>query len=114
MEYSGLTSNVFSISNEDSRTLLEQFIFLRRFCFSENLLGLFEAIKRNPDRILIEDSEFKPIGYGVPSRKIFTHPFSYGQKWRKYETEDLHTHYLPSTIAVSKKRDSVDTVANDF
>lgn len=114
LEYSGLTSNVFSISNEDSRTLLEQFIFLRRFCFSENLLGLFEAIKRNPDRILIEDSEFKPIGYGVPSRKIFTHPFSYGQKWRKYETEDLHTHYLPSTIAVSKKRDSVDTVANRF
>lgn len=74
LEYSGLTSNVFSISNEDSRTLLEQFIFLRRFCFSENLLGLFEAIKRNPDRILIEDSEFKPIGCGVPSRKIFTHP----------------------------------------
>ena len=94
--------------------MLEQFIFLRRFCFSENLLGLFEAIKRNPDRILIEDSEFKPIGCGVPSRKIFTHPFSYGQKWRKYETEDLHTHYLPSTIAVSKKRDSVDTVANRF
>ena len=114
LEYSGLTSNVFSISNEDSRTLLEQFIFLRRFCFSENLLGLFEAIKRNPDRILIEDSEFKPIGCGVPSRKIFTHPFSYGQKWRKYETEDLHTHYLPSTIAVSKKRDSIDTVANRF
>ena len=114
LEYSGLTSNEFSISNEDSRTLLEQFIFLRRFCFSENLLGLFEAIKRNPDRILIEDSEFKPIGCGVPSRKIFTHPFSYGQKWRKYETEDLHTHYLPSTIAVSKKRDSIDTVANRF
>lgn len=114
LEYSGATSNVFSISNEDSRTLLEQFIFLRRFCFSENLLGLFEAIKRNPDYILIEDSEFMPIGCGAPSRKIFTHPFSYGQKWRKYETEALRTHCVPSMISVTKKRESVDTVANRF
>lgn len=114
LEYSGSTSNVFNISQEDSRTLLEQFIFLRRFCFSENLLGLFDVIKRNPDRILMEDLEFKPIGYGIPSRKIFTNPFGYAQQWRKYKTEDQRAHYLPSTIAVTKKKDSIDTVANRF
>lgn len=114
LEYSGSTSNMFSISDEDSRTLLEQFIFLRRFCFSENLLGLFEAIKRNPDRVLTENIEFKPLGCGMPSRKVFTHPFSYAQKWKKYEAEDGRNHYLPSMIATTEKRDSVDTVANRF
>ncbi len=114
LEYSGSTSNMFSISDEDSRTLLEQFIFLRRFCFGENLLGLFEAIKRNPDRVLTENIEFKPLGCGMPSRKVFTHPFSYTQKWKKYEAEDGRNHYLPSMIATTEKRDSVDTVANRF
>lgn len=114
LEYSGSTSNVFNISQEDSGTLLEQFIFLRRFCFSENLSGLFEVIKRNPDQILMEDSEFKPAGYGIPSGKIFTNPFGYAQQWRKYETEDQRTHYFPSKIAVIRKRNSIDTVANRF
>lgn len=112
LEYSGLTSNMFSISDEDTRTLLEQFIFLRRFCFSENILGLFEAIKRNPDRVLTENIEFKPLGCGMPSRKVYTHPFSYAQKWKKYEDES--DHYLPSMIAAMEKIDSVDTVANRF
>ncbi len=114
MEYSGATSNVFSQSDDDSKTLLEQFIFLRRFCFSENLLGLFEAIKRNLDRMLVEDPEFKPIGCGVPSRKVFTHPFRYAQKWNRYESEDGQRHFLPAIVAVTQKRDSIDTVANRF
>lgn len=114
LEYSGSTSNMFSMSDIDSRTLLEQFIFLRRFCFSENLLGLFETIKRNPDRILTENIEFKPLGCAIPSRKVFTYPFSYAQKWKKYEAEDGRNHYLPSMIATTEKRDSVDTVANRF
>ena len=83
LEYSGSTSNMFSMSDVDSRTLLEQFIFLRRFCFSENLLGLLETIKRNPDRTLTENIEFKPLGCAMPSRKVFIHPFSYAQKWKK-------------------------------
>ena len=114
LEYSGLTSNMFSMSDEDTRTLLEQFIFLRRFCFSENILGLFEAIKRNPDRVLTENIEFKPLGCGMPSRNVYTHPFSYAQKWKKYEGEDESDHYLPSMIATTEKIDSVDTVANRF
>ncbi len=114
MEYSGATSNVFSQADDDSKTLLEQFIFLRRFCFSENLLGLFEAIKRNPDRMLVEDPEFKPIGCGVPSRKVFTHPFRYAQKWNRYESEDGQRHFLPAIVAVTQKKDSIDTVANRF
>jgi hypothetical protein len=114
LEYSGSTSNMFSMSDEDSRTLLEQFIFMRKFCFNENLLGLFETIKRNPDRILTENIEFKPLGCAMPSRKVFIHPFSYAQKWKKYEAEDGRNHYLPSMIATTEKSDSVDTIANRF
>lgn len=113
LEYSGATYNLFSVSDEDSKTLLEQFIFLRKFCFSENISGLFEAIKRNPDRVLIENQEFKPIGCGRPSRKVFTRPFSYARKWEKHVTDD-RTCFFPSTIAVTQKRDSIDTIANRF
>lgn len=69
LEYSGSTSNVYSQSEDESKTLLEQFIFLRQFCFSQNIQGLFESIKRNPDRILRQKEEMKPFGYGVPSKK---------------------------------------------
>lgn len=114
LEYTGATSNVFSMSEEDSKTLLEQFIFLRRFCFSENLFGLFEAIKRNPDRMLSENIEYKPLGCGIPSKMVLTHPFRYAQKWNKYTNEDNGKHYLPSMVAVTEKRDSIDTIANRF
>lgn len=114
LEYSGATSNVFAISDDDSKTLLEQFIFLRQFCYSENISGLFEAIKRNPDRILIEDIEYKPIGHGLPSKKVFTNPFSYTRNWRSVSGDDGKSHYYPEIVAVSHKRNSLDTVANRF
>lgn len=114
LEYSGSTSNLFEQSEEDGKTLLEQFIFLRTFCFRKNLLGIFEAIKRNPDRILIENLKFKQVGCGVPSRKIFTSLFSYTKKWGQYESDGRGRYYMPSEIAVNRKRDTVDTVANRF
>lgn len=48
LEYSGVTSNRFETSDTNSaKTLLEQFIFLREFCYSHNLQALFGHIKRN-------------------------------------------------------------------
>ena len=114
LEYTGATSNIFSMSNEDSKTLLEQFIFLRKFCYSENLLGLFESIKRNPDRLLIDDLEFKPLGAGVLSRKIFTQPFSYTKNWHSIKIDTSCKYFSPGIVGVTKKRDSLDTVANRF
>lgn len=114
LEYTGATSNIFSMSNEDSKTLLEQFIFIRKFCYSENLLGLFESIKRNPDRLLIDDFEFKPIGAGVLSRKVFTKPFSYTKNWHSIKIDTSCKYFSPGIVGVTKKRDSLDTVANRF
>ena len=82
LEYSGLTSNLFEQSEEEHRTILEQFIFLRQFCYGNNLFSVFEAIKRNPDRVLSSDEIYKPIGCGIPSQKFYTHPFSYGKGWQ--------------------------------
>jgi conserved hypothetical protein len=114
LEYTGSTSNLFSMSNEESKTLLEQFIFLRQFCYSDNLLSLFEAIKRNPDRLLIDDLEFKSLGSGVLSRKVFTQPFSYTKNWHKLKNDTSGEYFLPGIVGVTKKRDSLDTVANRF
>lgn len=63
---------------------------------------------------MIENHEFKPLGTGKPSKKLFTHPFQYGKKWQQYKTEDGVVHYLPSIVAVTHKEDSLDTVANRF
>lgn len=114
LEYTGSTSNLFSMSNEDSKSLLEQFIFLRKFCYSDNLLSLFEAIKRNPDRLLIDDLEFKPLGSGVLSRKVFTQPFSYTKNWHKLKSDTSGEYFLPGNVGVTQKKDSFDTVANRF
>lgn len=114
LEYTGSTSNLFRMSNEESKTILEQFIFLRKFCYSDNLLSLFESIKRNPDRLLIDDLEFKSLGSGVLSRKVFTQPFSYTKYWYKLESDTSGKYFLPGIVGITKKRDSLDTVANRF
>lgn len=114
LEYSGVTSNLFTQSEETSKTVLEQFIFLRQFCYSQNLFSLFEAIKRNPDRILEHEEEFKSIGCGMPSKKFFTNPFSYSRGLQKIERGDGTSYFLPQKVSVTKRYDSIDTPANRF
>lgn len=114
LEYSGLTSNLFEQSEEEHKTVLEQFIFLRQFCYSNNLYSIFEAIKRNPDRLLGSDEEFRPIGFGIPSKKFFTNPFSYGKGWQTIKREDGRYGFVPQMISVTQKHDSIDTPANRF
>lgn len=114
LDYSGPTSDLYKQSEEDARTLMEQFIFLRKFCFGENIRGLFESIKRNPDRMLVYQDEFKPFGTGIPSRKVLTRPFIYGRGWGKRTASDGTSYFIPEEIAVTHKRDSLDTPANRF
>lgn len=114
LDYAGPTSNVFRLSEENAQTLLEQFIFLRRFCYRENIRALFEAVRRNPDRILVEKNEFNPIGCGMPSQKVYTHPFAYARNWNRYASADGGHYHLPSQVVASQKRDSLDTPANRF
>lgn len=115
LDYSGATSNVFSHSDKDKRTLLEQFIFLRKFCYGENLQGLFEAVKRNPDRILEQEEEMKPLGIGMPSKKFYRNPFSCSRGWMKVSDLSAGENiYLPQMVAVTRKYDCLDTLANRF
>ena len=115
LEYSGATSNLYRQSGDNSKVLLEQFIFLRQFCYSQNIQSLFETIKRNPDRVLISNESFKQFGAGIPAKKFFTNPFSYGRGWQKAGIrESGKSVYLPWEIAVTEKHDSLDTSANRF
>ncbi len=114
LEYAGSTSNLYRQTEETSKTVLEQFIFLRQFCYSQNILSLFEAIKRNPDHLLYHDYELKPIGYEAPSRKFYINPFSYSRGWQKINRADGKILYMPQEISVTRKYDSIDTSANRF
>ena len=115
LDYAGSTSNVFRQSENEKKTLLEQFIFLRKFCYSDNLMSLFEAIKRNPDRILDQEEELKPIGTGILSKKFFQNPFSYSRGWQKVSHADGRPDsYLPQMVAMTHKFDRLDTPANRF
>ena len=110
LEYAGVTSNRFSVANTDnSKTLLEQFIFLREFCYSHNLQALFRSIKRNPDRLLVEDDVLKPVGQGIPSAKFYASPFTHSRGWQIVAGRPI-----PQEVTVTRKFDSVDTVANRF
>ena len=114
MDYSGATSDIFSISEDNPKTLLEQFIFLRQFCLDNNIEALFEAIRRNPDRCLEEEYNFRPYGTGIPSKKLFTQPFSYAKRWQRVATSSGSYYAVPQQIAILTKRDSLDTPANRF
>ena len=115
LEYSGSTSNVYKQSEDDQKSLLEQFIFLRQFCYDQNLQGLFESVKRNPDRILAQEEEFKPLRTGRPSKKFYTNPFSYSKGWTRIAERGVGANlYMPQEVAVTCKYDSLDTPANRF
>jgi len=114
LDYSGSTSNLYSSSDDSSKTLLEQFIFLRQFCYSENIQGLFESIKRNPDSVLVQEEEFRPVGLGTPCKKLFSNPISYAKNWKEFSEVDGRKFYIPQQIAVTQKHDNVDTPANRF
>lgn len=110
LEYSGVTSNRFvSSSTDNAKTLLEQFIFLREFCYSHNLQALFGYIKRNLDRVLEKDEVLKPIGQGAPSASFYSAPFLHSRGWQKVKGKPM-----PQEVAVTRKYDSLDTVANRF
>nr|WP_318659980.1 DUF2357 domain-containing protein [uncultured Treponema sp.] len=110
LDYTSPTSLNFQQDSSKESNILEQFIFLRQFCFSDNLESLFASIKRNPDRILVKEEELKTFGAGIPSEKIFSNPFAHSRGWMK--TTDGN--YLPSEIATIHKYDSYDTSANRF
>lgn len=111
LDYKSPTSLTFDHDKEKQITTpLEQFIFLRQFCYADNLESLFASIKRNPDRLLIKEDELKPFGMGTISQKFFSNPFSNARGW-----SDLGGGvYLPSEISVTHKYDSLDTPANRF
>jgi predicted component of viral defense system (DUF524 family) len=111
LDYSSPTSHTFSQDwQKQYDTPLEQFIFLRQFCLSENLDSLFASIKRNPDRKLVCEDELKPFGTGKISKRFYTNPFSAARGW----TEVDEDYFLPSEIAITRKYDSFDTPANRF
>lgn len=111
LDYTSPTSLTFDHDKEkQTTTALEQFIFLRQFCYSDNLESLFASIKRNPDRLLIKEDELKPFGNGIISQKFFTNPFSNARGWAHLDNGV----YLPSEISVTHKYDSLDTPANRF
>ncbi len=110
LDYTSPTSLSFLQDSTRESNILEQFIFLRKFCFSDNLESLFASIKRNPDRILIKEEELKPFGNGIPSEKFFSNPFTYSRGWIKTSRGN----YSPSEVATIHKYDSYDTPANRF
>lgn len=110
LDYSSPTSLTFLHDPSRESTVLEQFIFLRTFCYSDNLESIFAAIKRNPDRILVKEDELKHFGNGFPSSNFFSNPFSNSRNWIKSQNGN----YLPAEISVSRKYDSFDTSANRF
>ena len=110
LDYTSPTSLNFLQDSTKESNILEQFIFIRQFCFSDNLESLFASIKRNADRLLVKEEELKPFGTEVPSGKFFSNPFANSRGWMKTSTDN----YLPGEVSVIHKYDSYDTPANRF
>lgn len=110
LDYTSPIALTFRQNSSKDSNILEQFIFLRQFCFSDNLESLFASIKRNPDRLLVKEEELKPFGSGIPSQKFFSNPFSHSRSWMQIREGS----YLPGEVTTIHKYDSYDTPANRF
>ena len=115
LDYAGSTSNTYRAADETQKTLLEQFVFLRQFCYGSNIQALFAAIKRNPDRVLDCTEETRPLGLGAPSKQFYTNPFANGCAWAYTgRSNNGGGRYLPQRVNVTRKFDCLDTPANRF
>lgn len=115
LNHSGSTSNKFRLIDDNRETLLEQFVFLRQFCYKNNLQALFEVIRRNPDRVLDQEEELRQVGLGMPSRKFYTNPFSNSRMWMHVDGSGKREGCcFPQMVNVTRKFDSLDSPANRF
>ena len=96
--------------DEQKKSSLEMFLFIRKFCSSENIDYIMQCIKANPDRILVHENEFKPYGTAPVSKNFYTNPFSNSKNWYKQENGS----FLPEQITTCRKYDSYNTPANQF
>lgn len=95
--------------SKEYKTPLEKFIFIKKFCASNSIRYIFSAIKNNPDRLLQNEDEFKPLGISPISTKFFTHPFTNSKNWY-----DQDGNFFPEFALSTRKFDSYDTAANRF
>ena len=114
LNYSGSTFSQFRQSKGLEGSLFEQFIFLRQFCHSENIRGLFEAIKRNPDSRLLTQECFQPMCLSKASHKFFTNPIASGKKWQLCHSSTGKKIAIPQEVLTTKKEETLDTPANRF
>ena len=111
LDYSSPTNLNFSHdTNKLKQTPLESFIFLRKFCSSQNIEYLMQCIKTNPDRVLVYENELKPFGSAPISKSFYSNPFSNSKNWIKATDSS----YLPELISTCRKYDSYNTPANQF
>lgn len=96
--------------DEQKKSSLEMFLFIRKFCSSENIDYIMQCIKANSDRILVHENEFKPYGTAPVSKNFFTNPFSNSKNWYKQD----NGFFLPEQITTCRKYDSYNTPANQF
>ena len=93
---------------EESKLLLEQFIFLRNFMNSDRLSGLLEAIDRNPHTALVRERRWVPSS-AVRSSDHMSSPATMLRGWSR-AGEKL----IPSEALDVRKEDTYDTAPNRF
>ena len=93
---------------EESKLLLEQFIFLRNFMSDERLRPLMEAIERNPHSTLIRERLWVPSS-AARSSDFVSRPESMLRNWKRDQSR------LVAMEAMDvRKEDSHDTPPNRF
>jgi predicted component of viral defense system (DUF524 family) len=103
------TSLSFSAdSTNESKLLLEQFLFLRHFMNEERLSRLLEAIDRNPHSKLIRESNWVPAGT-ARSNDYLSDPVRMLRGW-----QGASNNRSPAEVCDVRKKDTYDTAPNQF
>ncbi|HPS72342.1 MAG TPA: DUF2357 domain-containing protein, partial [Bacteroidales bacterium] len=106
MEWNAPTYLSFSDSNEEFKTLYEQFISIKYLLDTEKLNSCLQIIKRNPHHKLIDEPKWDASSSANFS-EFFKDPIKNGRDWDAKSKR-------PNEIYSSKRRISIDTPPNQF
>ena len=110
LDYSSAANLSYELDEKNnSKTLLEQFLFIREFCSVDNIEYIMSAVINNPDRTLESEIELKPYGLAPIAQSFYSNPFSNSKNWRI-----INNRFIPEFVTTKRKFDSFDTPANRF
>jgi predicted component of viral defense system (DUF524 family) len=112
---SPVAMNISSDPEQQSRTLLERFLFLRHVLAPDRIDFYLEMVRRRPHTFLRSEEQWVPAGCAGRTRMVDA-PLRYARDWREVRggAGMAGTGWIPGEAVNERKYETLDTAPNRF